>query len=90
MTIIKPVSDLRKKADELAEIVRTSGEPIFLTRDGEGDMVLMSLAEFNRLRKKLELFGKLAVAQSHIAAGDKGRDVEDVFADIDKLIDDAG
>lgn len=49
-------------------------------------MVVMSLAHYAKLQKKLELFGKLAVAQNQIAAGDKGHPLGKVMADIRKRL----
>jgi len=45
MPLIKPISDLRNKANEISELARKSNEPIFITRNGEGDMVVMSMAQ---------------------------------------------
>jgi prevent-host-death family protein len=82
MPIIKPISDLRNKANEISDLVHNSKEPVFITRNGEGDMVVMSLAHYSQLKIKLELLGKLAVAQSQIRAGEKGRTLRQVMKDI--------
>ena len=86
MPVIKPISDLRNKANEISQLVHESDEPIFITRNGEGDMVVMSLAHYGKLQLKLELFGKLAVAQAQRAGGDKGRTVSQVMKDLRKRI----
>jgi hypothetical protein len=44
------------------------------------------MAHYSKLQKKLDLYGKLAVAQSQKAAGDKGRTLSDVMKDIRKRI----
>ncbi len=82
MPIIKPISDLRNKASEISDLVHKSKEPVFITRNGEGDMVVMSLAHYSQLQKKLELFGKLAVAQSQMRAGERGRTLRQVMKDL--------
>lgn len=82
MTIIKPISDLRNKAKEISSIAHHFNEPIFITKNGEGDMVVMSLAYYSKLQLKLDLFGKLAVAQSQKAAGDKGKKLSSVMKDL--------
>lgn len=38
MPIIKPISDLRNKTNQLSELVHKSHEPVFITKNGEGDM----------------------------------------------------
>ena len=43
MMHIRPVSDLRNKYPEIEETVLKSGEPVFLTKNGYGSMVLLSL-----------------------------------------------
>jgi len=89
MPLIKPISDLRNKANEISQIAHHSDEPIFITKNGEGDLVVMSMAHYGKLQMKLDLFGKLAVAQSQKAAGDKGKTLSDVMQDMRKLIHDA-
>jgi prevent-host-death family protein len=72
MPVIKPISDLRNRAKELSRLCHDSGEPIFITRNGEGDMVLMSLAAYERLEARLELYRMLDEAEVDVAAGDRG------------------
>jgi prevent-host-death family protein len=73
MPIIKPISDLRNKANSLSALVHKSDEPVFITKNGEGDMVLMSLAHYGKLEQRLDLYEKLAFAEANVAAGDRGR-----------------
>ncbi len=86
MPIIKPISDLRNKTQELSAIVHNSQEPVFITKNGEGDMVLMSLTQYGEIQKKLELYGKLAVAEEQAGGGDQGRPLSTVIKNIKKQI----
>jgi prevent-host-death family protein len=86
MPLIKPISDLRNKANEISDLAHKSDEPIFITRNGEGDMVVMSMAQYSKLQLKIDLFGKLAVAQAQRASGDKGRTLSQVMKDLRKRI----
>jgi prevent-host-death family protein len=86
MPLIKPISDLRNKANQISELAHKSGEPIFITRNGEGDMVVMSMAQYSKLQLKIDLFSKLAVAQAQRASGDKGRTLSQVMKDLRKRI----
>jgi prevent-host-death family protein len=50
MPQIRPLSDLRNKFTEISRIVHDTGEPVFLTKNGYGDMVVMSIEDY-RTRK---------------------------------------
>lgn len=63
-------------------MVHESGEPIFITKNGEGNMVLMSLASYGKLQVKLDLMSKLAEAQAEESRGGKGRVLKDVMNDL--------
>ncbi len=89
MPIIKSISDLRNKANEISDLAHKSDAPIFITRNGEGDMVVMSMAHYSKLQLKTDLFNKLAVAQAQRAAGDKGRSLSQVMKDLRKRIREA-
>jgi prevent-host-death family protein len=86
MPLIKPISDLRNKANEISDLAHKSNEPIFITRNGEGDMVVMSMAQYSKLQLKIDLFGKLAVAQAQRGSGDKGRSLSQVMKDLRKRL----
>jgi prevent-host-death family protein len=86
MPLIKRISDLRNKANEISDLAHKSDEPIFITRNGEGDMVVMSMAQYSKLQLKIDLFSKLAVAQAQRASGDRGRTLSQVMKDLRKRI----
>jgi prevent-host-death family protein len=86
MPVIRPISDLWNKANQISDLAETVDEPIFITRNGEGDLVVMSMAHYSKLQLKLELFSKLAVAQAQRASGDRGRTVSQVMKDLRKRI----
>lgn len=72
MPIIKPISSLRNKTREIAALCHEQDEPVYLTTNGEGDLVVTSIEHYERLRTKVDLFGKLAAAQTQAAAGEEG------------------
>lgn len=51
---IRPASALRTEYNELAARSRTTGQPIYITRNGEGDTVLMDLNAFTRREEELD------------------------------------
>ena len=86
MPTIKPISDLRNKTNELSALIHKSGEPVFITKNGEGDMVLMSLAQYAELQRKIELYGKLAAAEARAAGGERGRPLSQVVKSLRKRL----
>ncbi len=74
MPLIRPVSDLRNSANEISDFCRETGQPVYITRNGAGDMVVVSMAEYERLQAAIDLYGKLAVAEQEIAQGSEGKD----------------
>lgn len=69
MPIIKPISDLRNNFNQISEICHKEHEPVFITKNGEGDMVVMSLALYEQQQALLELYQKLGEAEAQSLAG---------------------
>jgi len=82
MPIIKSISDLRNKSNEISELANNSNEPIFITKNGQGDLVLMSMAHYSNLQLKLDLLSKLSIAQKQKSEGGKGKTLKQVMANI--------
>lgn len=72
MPVIRPVSDLRNKFNEISEICHKEGEPVFITKNGEGDLVVMSLATYEKQRSLIELYEKLGEAEEQSLSAIKG------------------
>lgn len=58
-TIIKPSAAIRQNYTEIANLCKETGEPVFLTKNGEGDLVVMDIAAYDQREKQLELREKL-------------------------------
>lgn len=71
MPIIKSISSLRHRTREIASICHKKDEPVYLTTNGEGDLVVMTIDHYERLKAQVDLFEKFGVAQSQSAAGKK-------------------
>ena len=78
MLDIRPVSGLRNKYPEIEEAVLKSGEPVILTKNGYGSMVLMSLEKYAELTDELEI--KLDEADYAAELNDMRDSAEAVFA----------
>lgn len=55
MIRIRPVSDLRNKFPEIEDIVVREGQPVYLTKNGYGSMVVLSLEKYAELTDDIEL-----------------------------------
>ena len=86
MPIIKLISDLRNKSNTISDIVHDTNEPVFITRNGEGDMVVMSMAQYSQLQLKIKLTDMISAAQADYVKGDRGRNLNDVFSDLRSML----
>lgn len=71
MPIIKSISSLRNHARKISALCHDQDEPVYLTTNGEGDLVVMSMEHYEKMKTELDLFEKLSVAQSQSASGAK-------------------
>lgn len=78
MPNIRPISDLRNSANEISEFCRNAREPVFITKNGVGDMVVMSMDFYERQQTQLELYSKLAETEAVIASDAAGEDFFEV------------
>jgi len=74
MPTIRPISDLRNNSNEISEFCRTSLEPVFITKNGVGDMVVLSIEMYERQQAQLDLYAKLAESEAEISSGSQGVD----------------
>ena len=76
MIAIRPVSDLRNKFTDIEKVVN-GGEPVFLTKNGYGSMVVMSIEAYSRLTQNVEQ--ALGEADEYAEANTTRFTHEDVF-----------
>ena len=86
MPSIRPISDLRNSANEISDFCRKRREPVFITRNGTGDMVVMSIEEYERTMARLDLYDKLAEAERAKASGAAGRPFREVAEEMRQRI----
>ena len=63
MKLIRPVSDLRNNFADISKTVHETAQPVFLTKNGYGDMVVMSMEAFESLPFESEIYFKLQAAE---------------------------
>ncbi|RJO61151.1 type II toxin-antitoxin system Phd/YefM family antitoxin [candidate division WS5 bacterium] len=79
---IKPSAAIRKNYNEISSLCKESGEPVYLTKNGEGDLVVMNIAAFTRRESMLRLREILVSVEEDRLAGKKGFSIDAV----DKLM----
>ena len=82
---IRPSADLRNRYTEISQFCKESGNPVFLTVNGKGDTVVMSISEYKRQQATLNLLEKLNTAKDDIING-RVHSHTQVFGEIDAII----
>ena len=87
MPRIQSSTDLRNKYNEISAFCHASREPVFVTKNGKGDLAVMSMETYEMLSGQLELYRLLDEGRAAAKAG-KVRPAEDVFRNIAQEIAD--
>ena len=69
MPQIRPIKDLRNTT-EISELCHQLKEPVFITKNGYGDLVLMSMETYEKKMAQLELYQKLGEAEMQLKSGE--------------------
>ena len=80
MPQIIPIKDLKDTA-KVSEICHTMNELIFITKNGYGDMVLMSMDYYEATRKKWEMYADLEASEEQIVQG-KTKDAKEALRSV--------
>ncbi len=84
--IIRPSAAIRQNYNEIAEQCRKTAEPIFLTKNGEGDLVVMDIETYDRREKMLKLREELLAAEEDRRRGSRGFTIDEAVAVLRKTI----
>ncbi|MCC8173337.1 MAG: type II toxin-antitoxin system Phd/YefM family antitoxin [Odoribacter sp.] len=87
---IKPSAAIRKNYNEISALCKSSGEPVFLTKNGEGDLVVMDIDVYSRREKMLELREKLLAVEEERLRGKKGYTMDEAAKMLDTAISEVG
>lgn len=82
MKAIRPVSDLLDCLDDISQTVHETGRPVFLTKDGYGDMVLMSMEAYEQIQVENEIYTKLHEAELQAAKSTKRYTSEEILKEL--------
>lgn len=83
---IRPSASIRKNYNDISKLCKTSGEPVFLTKNGEGDLVVMDIEVYSRREKMLKLREELIAAEEDRVLGRKGYTIEEASDILDNAI----
>ena len=87
MNMIRPVSDLRNNFAEISKIVHETAQPVFLTKNGYGDMVVLSMEAFQNMQFESEVYFKLLAAEREAGHTDKRYSSKDVLKAMKEVIE---
>lgn len=84
---IKPSASIRQNYNEIADLCRSTGEPVYLTKNGEGDLVVMDIDSFARREKMLKLREELLAVEEDRLAGRAGITPDELDSYLESIID---
>lgn len=86
MENIRPSADLRNKYNEMSNLCKETREPIFITVNGRGDTVLLSIEEYKQMQAELELLKNLAEAEDDVR-NNRVTPAKDTFLELRKKLE---
>lgn len=84
---IKPSTSLRNEYNEISNYCKETMEPVYLTKNGEGDLVVMSIESYTQREEILDIREKLLEAEMSMASGNKTYTLEEVSKRLKEIID---
>lgn len=85
---ICPSAAIRQNYNRIADLCRRTSEPVYLTKNGEGDLVVMDIQSFERREKMLALREQLLAVEEDRAAGKTGCSVDELDAYLSSVLED--
>ena len=83
---LKPSAAIRQNYNEIASLCKTTGEPVYLTKNGEGDLVVMDIDAFTRREKMLRLREELLTVEEERLHGEPDHTVDEVASMMERAI----
>ena len=83
---IKPSASIRQNYNEIADLCRSTGEPVYLTKNGEGDLVVMDIDTFARREKMLKLREELLAVEEDRLVGRAGVTPDELDSYLESII----
>ena len=86
---VKPSTAIQQDYNALSNHCRQTNTPLLLTKNGEADLVVMSIEAYQKITASHKLGQMLSVVDKEIASGKKMRDFDEVFSAIKERIKNA-
>ncbi len=83
---IKPSANIRQNYNEISELCRKTGEPVYLTKNGEGDLVVMDIDSFSLREKMFKLREELIAVEEERLASEINFSIEDLENSLDNML----
>ena len=84
MALIRPCADLRNNYNEISTICHQTKKPVYITKNGAGDLAVMSIELYELLTDKHILYKELEKGISSLDKGEKFSE-EEVYGELDKI-----
>ena len=81
MPEIRPIRDLRN-TNEISEICHTRKEPVFITKNGYGDLVVMSIEAYDEMVKNVTIDKAISQSEAELAKSQKLYDAKEALASL--------
>ena len=86
---IKPSASIRQNYNEIADLCRSTQEPVYLTKNGEGDIVVMDVESFTRRERMLRLREELLAVEEDRISGRAGVTPDELDSYLEDIISEA-
>ena len=87
---IKPSAAIRQNYNEIAELCRSTREPVYLTKNGEGDLVVMDIESFTRREKMLKLREELLSIEEERLHGARYYTLDELEQELEEVVNSVG
>lgn len=84
---IRPSATIRQNYNEISTLCKQTGEPVYLTKNGEGDLVVMDMESFTRKEKMLKLREQLLAVEEERLSGINGVSISELDDALEQIID---
>ena len=87
---IKPSAAIRQNYNEIAELCRSTREPVYLSKNGEGDLVVMDIESFTRREKMLKLREELLSIEEERLHGARYYTLDELEQELEEVVNAVG